>query len=210
MSDLREFDPTLKKKKRRHLASSALSHEPLQKEPVIEITEEPKEEILNSDNSINYFGSYLAMLDRIYAEISSEKGFDMVCQRRSLQIPNVGLIGAKKIGWLNFGSTCQCLNRDIDHVMKFCLTELGTTGSIGADGRFVLKGRYRPLQLQSILKKYIAEYVVCTACNGVETVLSKENRIVFKICATCGGKNSVAHITTGFKVQSSRRLEKGV
>ena len=47
------------------------------------------------------------------------------------------------------------MHRNSDHVMTFLLAELGTEGSIDGNGRLVIKGRFLPKQIESLLKKYI-------------------------------------------------------
>lgn len=39
--------------------------------------------------------------------------------------------------------------------MSFFLAEMGTEGSIDGNMRLVIKGRYQPKQVESLLKKYI-------------------------------------------------------
>jgi len=228
IGDLRDFDPTQRKKKRK-----PQQHQTLQEHTTTTTTPSHQEVTKNDNNdddekhltsttktveteggydetAVGFCDTYLSMIDRLYDEIVAEQGFDMVTKRRCLQIPNLVRIGSKKIGWLNFGSNCASLNRDVDHVSKFVLAELGTTGALGAENKLVLKGRYRPPQLQIVLKNYIAEYVMCKSCSGVDTILQKENRILFKLCTTCNAKSSVVNISAGFKVQTNRRLEKGI
>jgi translation initiation factor 2 beta subunit (eIF-2beta)/eIF-5 len=47
------------------------------------------------------------------------------------------------------------MHRSPEHLMSFILAELGTEGSIDANQRFIMKGRYLPKQIESLLKKYI-------------------------------------------------------
>lgn len=44
----------------------------------------------------------------------------------------------------------------MDHVHQFVLAELGTEGSIAGDGQLVLKGKYGPKNIESLLRKYIS------------------------------------------------------
>lgn len=41
--------------------------------------------------------------------------------------------------------------------MSFFLAEMGTEGSIDGNMRLVIKGRYQPKQVESLLKKYIGQ-----------------------------------------------------
>ena len=49
--------------------------------------------------------------------------------------------------------------------MNFVFSELGTTGS-ESEGRIVIKGAYQAKNIESLLRKYISEYV-----KGVNPVL---------------------------------------
>lgn len=47
----------------------------------------------------------------------------------------------------------------MDHVHQFVLSELGTEGSIAGDGQLVLKGKYGPKNIESLLRKYISMFL---------------------------------------------------
>ena len=56
--------------------------------------------------------------------------------------------------------SCVCLfsmHRQPEHAMSFFLAEMGTEGSIDGNMRLVIKGRYQPKQVESLLKKYIGQ-----------------------------------------------------
>jgi translation initiation factor 2 subunit 2 len=92
------------------------------------------------------------------------------------------------------------MKRDPDHVFRFFLAELGTTGSIDGNQRFMIKGKYVPKYIESLLKKYIAEYVTCHMCRGVDTKLVRDNvsRMYFMQCSSCGASRAVATIQKGY------------
>lgn len=52
------------------------------------------------------------------------------------------------------------MGRTSDHVFQFMMAELGTEGSIDGSARLVIKGKFVPQYIESLLKKYIKEYVV--------------------------------------------------
>ena len=47
----------------------------------------------------------------------------------------------------------------------------------------------------------LVEYVTCKTCKSPDTLLTKENRIFFMACETCGSRRSVNPIKTGFQAQ---------
>jgi translation initiation factor 2 subunit 2 len=92
------------------------------------------------------------------------------------------------------------MHRQLEHVMSFILAELGTDGSIDGSQRLVIKGRYVPKVIESLLKKYIVDYVTCHMCRNADTTLSRDSvtRLYFIQCESCGSSRSVAPIKAGF------------
>jgi translation initiation factor 2 subunit 2 len=99
------------------------------------------------------------------------------------------------------------MRRQPDHLIQFLFAEMGTSGSIDGTQRLVIKGRFQQKQIESILKRYIVEYVTCKTCKSAETNLVKENRLFFMQCESCGSSRSVSAIQTGFKAQTGRRVK---
>lgn len=87
---------------------------------------------------------------------------------------------------------------------QFVVAELGTEGSIDGNSRLVLRGKYVPKGIESLLRKYIGEYVACTTCKSPNTALSRDSvsRLYFVHCQSCGSSRSVAPIRTGFHAQT--------
>lgn len=60
------------------------------------------------------------------------------------------------------------------HKDEFCLMFLlNSKGSIDAENRLVLRGKYVPKYIESLLRKYIIEYVACHMCRSPNTTLSR-------------------------------------
>jgi len=118
--------------------------------------------------------------------------------------PKVSRVGTRKTMWDNFAPICQVMHRSTSHVEKFVLAELGTEGSIDGNQRLVIKGRYVPKQIESLLKKYITEYVTCQMCKNPETTLTRDSvtRLYFVQCESCKSRRSVAPIRSGFHATS--------
>ena len=74
----------------------------------------------------------------------------------------------------------------------------GTTGSIDASSRMVIKGRYTPKMIEQLIRRYVGEYVSCSSCKSPSTTLQKQNRLYFMQCNNCGARRSVTPIKTGF------------
>lgn len=121
--------------------------------------------------------TYQLLLDRIYTYLRANNP-DLVNKKRAvLRPPEVMRVGTSKILWVNFPEICKMMKRDPEHVFRFFLAELGTTGSIDGNQRFMIKGKYVPKYIESLLKKYIgksakfyARYGSCkTYAGGINT-----------------------------------------
>jgi len=159
---------------------------------------------VSSESDRDY--TYTELLARIYEQIVADKGgMEGGKGKKSIEPPEVGKIGTKKVAWANFVSNCRSIGRKPEHVVEFVLTELGTTGSLDGQNKFIIKGRFSSKQLESVLSKYIKEYVACSTCRFLNTELKRENRILFKVCKDCGASSSVSSIRQGFRVQTKRK-----
>jgi len=61
-------------------------------------------------------------------------------------------------------------------------------------------GRYLPKYIESLLRKYVVEYVTCGMCRSPNTDLVKDqgSRLYFCNCRDCGSSRSVAPIKAGY------------
>jgi translation initiation factor 2 subunit 2 len=96
------------------------------------------------------------------------------------------------------------MRRSSDHVFQFMMAELGVEGSIDGAKRLVIRGKFVPKYIESLLRKYITEYVGCQMCRCFNTSLTKDSvsRLHFVACLECGSTRSVAPIRAGFHAQT--------
>lgn len=82
--------------------------------------------------------------------------------------------------------------------------ELGTEGSIDGNQRLIIRGKYVPKYIESLLRKYVVEYVTCEMCRSPNTDLNKDgaSRLYFCHCRDCGSSRSVAPIRSGYHATS--------
>lgn len=66
------------------------------------------------------------------------------------------------------------------------------------------RGKYVPKYIESLLRKYIGEYVACSTCRSPNTDLTRDavSRLYFVHCKSCGSSRSVGTIRTGFHAQT--------
>ncbi|KAK2195445.1 bifunctional Translation initiation factor IF2-IF5 domain/Zinc finger [Babesia duncani] len=146
---------------------------------------------------------YEELLARIQTMINQNNPDLTGSKRYTLKPPQVVRVGSKKVAWINFKDLCRIMGRSIDHVHQFVLAELGTEGSIAGDGQLVLKGKYGPKNIESLLRKYIsrliycvciaAEYVTCSMCKSPNTTMERDARarLFTQHCEACGANRLV-------------------
>jgi len=144
--------------------------------------------------------NYTELLERVFS-LLQEKNPSLGSRKRySMPPPQLVRVGTRKTMWTNFSAICTLMHRQPEHVMSFLLAELGTDGSIDGSQRMIIKGRYQGKQVESLLRKYITEYVTCHMCQKPETSLTRDSvtRLYFVNCESCGSRRSVAPIKSGF------------
>ncbi|KAI2623729.1 domain found in IF2B/IF5-domain-containing protein [Xylaria nigripes] len=152
--------------------------------------------------------AYSLLLGRFF-DLLAEKNPDHASTgSRSYKIPPPQCLreGNKKTIFANIEDITKRMKRSSEHVTAYLFTELGTTGSVDGSKRLVIKGRFQQKQLESMLRKYIIEYVTCRTCKSPDTTLEKgENRLYFMTCNSCGSRRSVTAIKSGFTAQVGKR-----
>lgn len=143
-------------------------------------------------------------------------------KRYTIAPPQIMREGNKKTIFANVSDICKRMHRQPEHVIQYMFAEMGTTGSVDGSGRLVIKGRFQQKQIEHVLRRYIGqfsvrhlpleiadfltvEYVTCKTCKSPDTLLTKENRIFFISCESCGSRRSVSTIKTGFQAQVGKR-----
>ncbi|RIB16575.1 domain found in IF2B/IF5-domain-containing protein [Gigaspora rosea] len=149
---------------------------------------------LKSDRDYTYqelLGRVFRILRQNNPELAGDK------KRYTIVPPSVHREGNKKTIFANISDICKRMHRQPEHVIQFLFAELGTSGSIDGSQRLVIRGRFVQKQIENVLRRYIVEYVTCKTCKSPDTILTKENRIFFQQCESCGSTRSVSAIKTG-------------
>jgi len=90
----------------------------------------------------------------------------------------------------NFIEITGKVRRDPDHVMKFLLGELGTSGKMDGN-RAIFNGKFEIALIKAIIKSYIDDYVICSECGKPDTRLVKDDRVMILRCDACGSHRPV-------------------
>jgi translation initiation factor 2 subunit 2 len=147
--------------------------------------------------------TYAELLDKI-VDILETNNPNLVEKKKRNIKPPVVTMTSKKTCWVNFQEICTMMERSSDHVFQFFMAELGTEGSIDGNQRLVIRGKFVPKYLESLLRKYVVEYVTCQMCRSPNTDLQKDgaSRLYFCHCRDCGSSRSVAPIRSGYHATS--------
>jgi hypothetical protein len=84
--------------------------------------------------------------------------------------PQVVREGSKKTVLVNFTETVKAMNREKEHVQLFFSVELGTECNLApvndSNDRLVIKGKYLPKHIETLLRKYLTEFVESPSLTG--------------------------------------------
>jgi translation initiation factor 2 subunit 2 len=148
--------------------------------------------------------TYDELLDRVVGLLQANNP-DLVEKKRTrIKPPQLQLMSSKKTMWQNYQEICSMMQRDPQHVYQFFMAELGTEGSIDGNQRLIIRGKYVAKYIESLLRKYVIEYVTCEMCRSPNTDLVKDqgSRLYFCNCRDCGSSRSVAPIKSGYHATS--------
>lgn len=199
-------DFEFKKKKKKKSKSVAADFDAQLKEAGVK-EEKQSQQLQSAEDylSVNERGekdfTYEQLLSKFFTILrdnNPDLASDRTGQKYKIPPPSVIRDGKKSI-FANIKEISDRMHRPTEHVIQFLFAELGTSGSVDGSSRLVIKGRYMPKQLETVLRKYITEYVSCKTCKSINTKLSKENRIYFLECNSCGSRRSVASIKVGYQ-----------
>jgi translation initiation factor 2 subunit 2 len=132
--------------------------------------------------------AYEEMLDRALSKTSVRKA------QSRLEVPLVisNTEGMKTI-ISNLDKIAQVLMRDQKHILKYIVKRLATSG-FPVGEKIFLKGKFQRGQLNSIIREYMDEYVMCPVCKTPDTSLVKEKGISYLVCSSCGAREAVRKI----------------
>ncbi len=93
----------------------------------------------------------------------------------------------------NFNEIATQLGRDPDHLMKFLLKELATSGEI-MDNKAEFQGKFKTRIINSKIQQYTKDYVLCSECERPDTEIIKEERVYLLKCGACGARHPIKRI----------------
>jgi translation initiation factor 2 subunit 2 len=107
------------------------------------------------------------------------------------EVPKIeGHIEGTKTVLTNFPQIASYLRRDAEHLLKFLLKELATSG-IFRNSVVILQRKINSQKINEKIEGYAKEFVMCSQCGKPDTEIIKDKGFTFMHCLACGAKHSV-------------------
>jgi translation initiation factor 2 subunit 2 len=92
-----------------------------------------------------------------------------------LKLPSLQIsqFGKDRSCWMNIEQVANALNRNIDDLFRYFLSELGIEGTKGGENQANFKAKITQVALQKVLTKYINDYVRCPNCKSLKTIIRR-------------------------------------
>jgi len=130
--------------------------------------------------------TYEQLLEDAYKKIKKVEG-----SSERFEIPKAeGHFEGKKTIITNFLQIASYIRRNQEHLQKFLLRELATSGQKEGE-RLVLNNKIPSEKINQKIEQYAKEFVICRECGKPDTELTKVDRLTFIHCLACGAKHSV-------------------
>ncbi|HIK00927.1 TPA: translation initiation factor IF-2 subunit beta [archaeon] len=130
--------------------------------------------------------TYDEMLERVYSQLPVSSKEEV-----RFELPQIkSVLSGNKTVVSNLPQLASTFRRSVEHLLKFMLRELATTGE-QKGSEFVFVGKFRQEFLQDKINKYAKEFVLCHQCGKPDTNLLKEAATTFLICEACGARESL-------------------
>jgi len=130
--------------------------------------------------------SYKDLFDRARGQLPEK-----VFEQSRFEIPKIAsVVEGNKTFIVNIRDVLTGIDREANHFLKYMAGELAT--SVTLEGtRAVFAGKHAKTTLQTLLERYVKEYVICGECEKPDTKFITESRILRKRCDACGASSAV-------------------
>ena len=95
--------------------------------------------------------------------------------------------------WENFMRFCNNINRDPNLVKRYveveCIVKCSICGP--ESDQLLLKGRYTQKQIETIIVKFVKEYVKCDSCKSLNTEFNRQAKLTLISCKDCQSVRNV-------------------
>ena len=129
--------------------------------------------------------NYENLLSEAYKKVKPLKASER------FEIPKIqGHVEGNKTILTNLPQIATHLRRKQEHLLKFLLKELATSGTFKG-ARTILQRKISSTKINEKIEDYVKEFVVCKECKKPDTELKKDHNFMFMHCLACGAKHSV-------------------
>lgn len=133
--------------------------------------------------------SYDELLFRLHTAKSADDAYSKV------NLPPIKIARKNRMSiFSNFGLLAEKIKRDRDHISSYFKTETGLVNTINQHNQMIIHGNLNEAKCESIMRKYINEFVLCRQCKGLSTNLIKDHGLTFLQCNQCGAKSSLGKL----------------
>ena len=116
---------------------------------------------------------------------------DIVSVRERFEIPKIrGHHQGVRTVVSNLQAIANAFNRELQHMLKYLLRELATSGDIKG-AQVVFNSKLNSKNINEKIRNYANIFVLCYECGKPDTKLISENSILYMKCQACGIKNRV-------------------
>jgi len=201
MEDIQVFDFNAKKKPTKKKTTKDAQDPKAESQQAEEAKGQEVAQAKETEHSAVYRDAfnYEMLLTRIYNILKANNPALSEKTKLVIKPPQIVKATGKRTFWVNFVEICNQMKRTPEHVLAFVTAELGAEGSINEE-KMLLKDKFNTKQIESLLKKYINEYVICSLCKTSNTVLIKDSntRLYILKCESCQSTRTVTSIRTGY------------
>lgn len=110
--------------------------------------------------------NYSLLLNRFFSLLQQKNPDHTLSGTKTYKIPPPQCMreGNRKTVFANIAEICKRMKRSEEHLTAYLFAELGTIGSVDGSRRLVIKGRWTPAQLETVLRKYISMWPLSFHC----------------------------------------------
>ena len=130
--------------------------------------------------------TYENLLDEAYKKIKP-----ITSSAERFELPKIeGHLEGNKTNLTNIPQISSYIRRNQDHLVKFLLKELATSGSM-KNNILILQRKINSPKINEKIQDYVKEFVFCKECQKPDTELIKEKGFAFMHCLAGGAKHAV-------------------
>jgi translation initiation factor 2 subunit 2 len=129
--------------------------------------------------------NYEKLLDSAYKTVKPIEHSDR------FEIPSIeGHLEGNKTILTNLQQIASHIRRDQNHLLKFLLKELATSGAVKGN-RVIFQRKINSQKINEKIQDYANEFIICKECKKPDTEFIKDHSFLFVHCLACGAKHSV-------------------